>query len=55
MGSSAGAGSGEFHVYRHLRRKEYARLKQIQQQGVKVSRLYSNRLLYLPILLFKTF
>ncbi|XP_055318480.1 PRKR-interacting protein 1 homolog [Sitodiplosis mosellana] len=35
MGSSAGAGSGEFHVYRHLRRKEYARQKQIQQQGVK--------------------
>lgn len=37
MGSSAGAGSGEFHVYRHLRRKEYARQKQIQQQGVKVN------------------
>lgn len=36
MGSSAGAGSGEFHVYRHLRRKEYARQKQIQQQSVKV-------------------
>lgn len=36
MGSSAGAGSGEFHVYRHLRRKEYARQKDIQQQGVKV-------------------
>jgi len=31
MGSSAGAGSGEFHVYRHLRRKEYARQKNIQE------------------------
>lgn len=33
MGSSAGAGSGEFHVYRHLRRKEYARQKYIDQQA----------------------
>lgn len=39
MGSSAGAGSGEFHVYRHLRRKEYARQKEIQHQGVKVKQL----------------
>lgn len=35
MGSSAGAGSGEFHVYRHLRRKEYARQKHIQQKSKK--------------------
>ncbi|PSN54610.1 PRKR-interacting protein 1 [Blattella germanica] len=35
MGSSAGAGSGEFHVYRHLRRKEYARQKFIQEKGEK--------------------
>lgn len=36
MGSSAGAGSGEFHVYRHLRRKEYARQKFIQEKSEKV-------------------
>ncbi|XP_068085291.1 PRKR-interacting protein 1 homolog [Anabrus simplex] len=35
MGSSAGAGSGEFHVYRHLRRKEYARQKCIQEKAEK--------------------
>ncbi|KAL1140540.1 hypothetical protein AAG570_000470 [Ranatra chinensis] len=35
MGSSAGAGSGEFHVYRHLRRKEYSRQKYIQEKSEK--------------------
>ncbi|BES97793.1 unnamed protein product [Nesidiocoris tenuis] len=35
MGSSAGAGSGEFHVYRHLRRKEYARQKNISEKSAK--------------------
>lgn len=34
MGSSAGAGSGEFHVYRHLRRKEMARLKEMDEKAV---------------------
>ena len=32
MGSSAGAGSGEFHVYRQIRRKEYARQKVMDEQ-----------------------
>lgn len=40
MGSSAGAGSGEFHVYRHLRRKEYARQKQIQQKSTQVNYIF---------------
>ena len=35
MGSSAGAGSGEFHVYRQIRRKEYARQKIIDEANTK--------------------
>lgn len=35
MGSSAGAGSGEFHVYRNLRRKELNRLKEMEAQATQ--------------------
>ncbi|XP_055328801.1 PRKR-interacting protein 1 homolog [Paramacrobiotus metropolitanus] len=35
MGSSAGAGSGEFHIYRNLRRKEQNRMRYIDEQAKK--------------------
>ncbi|CAO1632556.1 unnamed protein product [Sympodiomycopsis kandeliae] len=34
-GSSAGAGSGEFHVYKHARRREYERIKLMEDQAAK--------------------
>mmetsp|Transcript_45243 Transcript_45243/g.113883 ORF Transcript_45243/g.113883 Transcript_45243/m.113883 type:complete len:139 (-) Transcript_45243:171-587(-) len=34
-GSSAGAGSGEFHTYRNARRKEMARLKKMDEEFTK--------------------
>ncbi|TNN37984.1 PRKR-interacting protein 1 [Liparis tanakae] len=38
MGSSAGAGSGEFHVYRHLRRREYQRQDFLDKMSGKQDR-----------------
>ncbi|XP_069014744.1 PRKR-interacting protein 1 homolog [Embiotoca jacksoni] len=38
MGSSAGAGSGEFHVYRHLRRREYQRQDFLDKMADKVDK-----------------
>ncbi|GFR31729.1 PRKR-interacting protein 1 homolog [Trichonephila clavata] len=47
MGSSAGAGSGEFHVYRHLRRKEYTRQKVIDEKAEteKLDEEYQQKIL----------
>ena len=36
QGSSAGAGSGEFHVYKASRRREYERLKLLEEATQKV-------------------
>jgi hypothetical protein len=36
QGSSAGAGSGEFHVYKANRRREYERLKLMDEDAQKV-------------------
>ena len=38
QGSSAGAGSGEFHVYKAGRRREYERLKLLDETSQKVRR-----------------
>ena len=39
QGSSAGAGSGEFHVYKAGRRREYERLRLLEEEATKVSNL----------------
>ncbi|TRY69181.1 hypothetical protein TCAL_05617 [Tigriopus californicus] len=46
MGSSAGAGSGEFHVYRQIRRKESLRQAVIQgqKQSEDLNRAYHEQL-----------
>lgn len=53
-GSSAGAGSGEFHVYRHLRRREYQRQDFMDAMAEKVSRtLYFFLIsIWCPLLFF---
>ena len=46
MGSSAGAGSGEFHVYRQIRRKEADRQKEL---GIRKDKLDMNEAYHLKI------
>ncbi|CAI9720081.1 Hypothetical predicted protein [Octopus vulgaris] len=46
-GSSAGAGSGDFHVYRGVRRREYARQKFISEKADKdnLDEIYHKKVL----------
>ena len=41
QGSSAGAGSGEFHVYKAGRRREYERIKLMDEESQKVCHSFS--------------
>ncbi|CDW59966.1 DUF1168 domain containing protein [Trichuris trichiura] len=43
VGSSAGAGSGEYHIYRNIRKKESERLQYIEQQALKVGVIDGER------------
>ena len=48
QGSSAGAGSGEFHVYKAGRRREYERLKLLDETSQKVCRTVHDLKFRLP-------
>ncbi len=37
LGAASGAGSGEFHIYRTIRRREHERIKQMEEETQKVS------------------
>ena len=40
QGSSAGAGSGEFHVYKESRRREYERIQLMEEEDRMVRRSF---------------
>jgi hypothetical protein len=42
QGSAAAAGSGEFHVYKHSRRREAERIKQMEGKDRAVRQLIIN-------------
>ena len=41
QGSSAGAGSGEFHVYKQARRREYERIRLMEEEDAQVCLLHT--------------
>ena len=47
-GSSAGAGSGEFHVYKQQRRREYERIQLMEEEAQKVG-FFSCSMRFVPL------